>query len=120
MRISPLVPALGLILCAVPARAVDLTKIDRAIAKEPAYQDKPKYCLVVFGQKAKFPVWLVRDGDSLYVDRNGNGDLTDKEERIANRSCALRTNFDRFSRLSGSGPSEFLGISRSGRLPEAM
>src|SRR5262249_7598960 len=27
--------------------------------------------------------WLVRDGDVLYVDRNGNGDLTEKGERHA-------------------------------------
>jgi len=27
-------------------------------------------------------VWLVLDGDALYVDRNGNGDLTDPDERM--------------------------------------
>jgi hypothetical protein len=32
------------------ARAEDLAKIERKIAKEPAYQTKtPKYCLLVFG-----------------------------------------------------------------------
>src|SRR5262249_28662373 len=30
-------------------------------------------------------VWLVKDGDTLYVDRNGNGDLTDPGEKIAPR-----------------------------------
>ncbi len=64
-----------------PTPAVDLTKIDRTIAKEPAYKNKPKYCLLVFGQEAKTRVWLALDGDVLYVDRNGNGDLTEKEER---------------------------------------
>ncbi len=27
--------------------------------------------------------WLVRDGDTLYVDRNGNGDLTEPGEKVA-------------------------------------
>ena len=67
---------------AVTARGADLTKIDRTIAKEPAYKSKPKYCLLVFGPEAKTRVWLVLDGDTLYVDRNGNGDLTEKGERF--------------------------------------
>src|SRR5215831_902468 len=66
----------------VTAAAADLTKIDRTIAKEPVYQNKPKYCLLVFGPDAKTRVWLVIDGDVLYVDRNGNGDLTEKGERL--------------------------------------
>jgi hypothetical protein len=28
-------------------------------------------------------VWLVHDGDTLYVDRNGNGDLTEPGEKVA-------------------------------------
>jgi hypothetical protein len=64
-------------------QAADLTKIERKIAKEPAYQTKtPKYCLVVFGLDAKSRVWLVQDGDTLYVDRNGNGDLTEDGKRF--------------------------------------
>jgi hypothetical protein len=78
MRIASFL--LGLAFLAVssaPAAAVDLTKIDRTIAKEPAYKSKPKYCLLVFGPKAESRVWLVLDGEVLYVDRNGNGDLTE-------------------------------------------
>jgi hypothetical protein len=60
--------------------AVELTRIDRTIAKEPAYKSNPKYCLLVFGPEAKTRVWLVLDGEVLYVDRNGNGDLTEKDE----------------------------------------
>jgi hypothetical protein len=60
----------------------DLTKIDRTIAKEPTYKTKPKYGLLLFGPEAKTRVWLVLDGDVLYVDRNGNGDLTEKGEPI--------------------------------------
>jgi hypothetical protein len=63
--------------------AADLTKIDRTIKKEPAYRSKsPNYCLLVFGPAAKFRVWLVFDGDTLYVDRNGNGDLTEPNKRL--------------------------------------
>jgi hypothetical protein len=65
------------------ANAGDLTKVDRSIAKEPTYRAKPKYCLLVFGPEAKTRVWLALDDDVLYVDRNGNGDLTEDGERIA-------------------------------------
>jgi hypothetical protein len=64
--------------------AVDLGKLERSIAREPAYRTKaPRYCLLVFGPEAKTRVWLVRDGDTLYVDRNGNGDLTEPGEKVA-------------------------------------
>src|SRR5437867_4405005 len=64
--------------------AADLASIDRIIKKEPAYRTgKPKYCLLVFGPEAKTRVWLVQDGDTLYVDRNGNGDLTEEGEKVA-------------------------------------
>lgn len=68
---------------AVSVTAADLTKIDRTIAKEPVYKHKPKYCLLVFGPEAKTRVWLVVDGDVLYVDRNGNGDLTERDEKVS-------------------------------------
>jgi hypothetical protein len=68
---------------AYPATATDWAKIDRRIGKEPAYQTKPQYCLLVFGPEARLHVWVVLDGDVLYVDRNGNGDLTEPGKRIA-------------------------------------
>jgi hypothetical protein len=71
-----------LLLGASAADAADLTRVDRTIKKEPAYQSKPKYCLLVFGPEAKHRVWLVLDGDTLYVDRNGSGDLTEEGKRI--------------------------------------
>src|SRR5438067_1165710 len=74
---------LVLLLCPAVASAADLSKIDRSITREPAYKGKPKYCLLVFGPEAKTKVWLVLDGDTLYVDRNGNGDLTENGERVA-------------------------------------
>jgi hypothetical protein len=60
----------------------DLTKIDRTIAKEPKYKNDPFYALMTIGPKATRLVWLVMDGDVLYVDRNGNGDLTETGECV--------------------------------------
>jgi hypothetical protein len=62
---------------------LDLTKIDRTIRNEPAYRTKPRYALLVFGPKAETKMWLVIDGKTLYVDRNGNGDLTEKGEQVS-------------------------------------
>jgi hypothetical protein len=61
--------------------------IKNTIRKEPAYQTKtPKYCLLVFGPEATDRVWLVHDGDTLYVDRNGNGDLTEPGKKVSAKS----------------------------------
>jgi hypothetical protein len=81
----------------------DLGKIDRSIAKEPAYQDKqPLYGLYVFGPEAKTRVWAIfdksgpdaTDYDVLYFDRNADGDLTAPEERIAGKVAAGGVTFD--------------------------
>lgn len=72
-----------LALSSTAVAALDLSKIERKIVKEPAYRDKPKYCLLMFGPEAKTRVWLVQDGATLYVDRNGNGDLTEEGEKVA-------------------------------------
>jgi len=74
--------------------AADLSKIDRTIKKEPVYQSKsPHYALLVFGPKAETRIWLVldlvakpweKDGskNALYIDRDGNGDLTGPAEKV--------------------------------------
>ncbi len=81
MKMSTFWPAsVGLVVTACLANAADLSKIERTIAKEPAYQSKPRYCLLVFGPEAKARFWLVLDGDTLFVDRNANGDLTEPGE----------------------------------------
>jgi hypothetical protein len=77
------IAALGLLACSGLAAAADLSKMDRTIGKQPAYQNKPGYCLLVFGPEASTRVWLVKDGDVLYLDRNGNGDLTEAGKRLA-------------------------------------
>jgi hypothetical protein len=83
MTTLPFLPLLVALTVAPPTVSVDLSKIDRSIAKEPVYQTRlPKYCLLVFGPEAKARVWLVLDGNDLYIDRNGNGDLTEPGKRI--------------------------------------
>lgn len=79
---SFVVVSAAILLWAGETGAADLSKVDRNINKEPAYRNKPKYCLLVFGPEARHRVWLVLDGDTLYVDKNSNGDLTEKGERI--------------------------------------
>jgi hypothetical protein len=91
--------------CPGLAWSADLAAIKRHIAKEPAYASKtPKYCLLVFGPEAATRVWLVLDGDKLWVDRNGNGDLTEAGERVTvktpNRSPA---SFEDVEILGGEG-----------------
>jgi hypothetical protein len=72
----------ALLVTASLAQAADLAKIERKIARQPACK-APKYCLLVFGPDAQFRVWLVQDGETLYVDLNGNGDLTEAGEKVA-------------------------------------
>src|SRR5687768_5807002 len=72
----------ALAVCVVYASATDLAAIPRNIVNEPAYQGKPHYCLLAFGKEAKTRIWLVHDGKSAFVDRNGNGDLTDPCEQV--------------------------------------
>ena len=81
---SRVVLAVGCLCLAHSAAFAEPPKPDRTIKKEPAYQTKaPWYGLLVFGPEARDRVWLVQDGDTLYVDRNGNGDLTDPGEKVA-------------------------------------
>ncbi len=74
---------LGLLAFAsLTGQASGLAEVERTIGKEPNYPDKPRYCLLVFGPVAQARVWLVRAGDRLYVDKNGNGDLTELGECV--------------------------------------
>lgn len=81
-RTSIMLALLGLFRFALPSFSAELDKIDRTIAKEPQYSAQPYYALLVVGPEATQRVWLVMDGDVLYVDRNGNGDLTEASERV--------------------------------------
>ena len=51
-------------------------------SEEPRYQSKPLYALLVFGQERERRVWMVLDGNALYVDRDADGDLTEPEEKL--------------------------------------
>jgi hypothetical protein len=72
----------GMSLAAADPPSSDLAKIERRIGQEPSYEGKPGYLLLVFGPEAKHKVWLVRDGQTLYVDRHGTGDLRQPECRV--------------------------------------
>jgi hypothetical protein len=93
-----------------PTRDAETAK--RFPTKEPVYQSKgPKYCLLTFGREGKTRVWLVFDSvpnplvpgknkDYMYVDRNGNGDLTESGERVQ----AIIHEYDQPSFLGGAPP----------------
>jgi RNA polymerase sigma factor (sigma-70 family) len=90
---------------------VDLKVISHKLFREPGYGGQRHwYCLLVFGPRAETKVWLVHDpgndwfdakDDMLYVDRNGNGDLTEPGEAIA---PTLRT-VERLLFMGGMPPS---------------
>jgi hypothetical protein len=82
---------------------VDLSKIERSIAKEPVYQSEPHYALLVFGPQAAHRSWMVMDGnDVMYLDRNGNGDLTEPEERMElDREATMKVGIAEGSGYSG-------------------
>jgi hypothetical protein len=54
----------------------------QAPLKEPRYTNKPGYLKLQFHKDRSSTVWVVRDGNTLYVDRNGNADLTEANEKI--------------------------------------
>jgi hypothetical protein len=73
-----------------PFTELDYKKMERSIGKEPTYVGAPRYALFIFDPQARFRVWAVLDKsradlpyyDVLYLDRNGNGDLTEPGERF--------------------------------------
>ncbi len=79
------------------AFAGDWNAIGRTIRKQLGYKGKPKYALLVFGKEAKTRVWMVEDRETLYLDRNGDGDLTAEDERF---TLALSGKNNEYSSLS--------------------
>ena len=62
---------------------IDYDSLERRLIKEPDYRSlKPLYGLLVFGRQAHLTMWVVLDDDTVYLDRNGNGDLTEPGERF--------------------------------------
>jgi hypothetical protein len=68
--------------CILPVQGAGPTEPVPRPSKEPKYRSEPRYALAVFGPKAELRVWLVLDGNVLYVDRNGTGDLTESGKRL--------------------------------------
>jgi len=80
-----------------------LDKLDRTIKKEPKYAGTPRYLLLAFGPEAQFLVWVVLDGTTVYVDRNGNGDLTDDGEKFDQPNAVLKNPIGEFGGVLYSG-----------------
>lgn len=59
-----------------------LLTVDRTLKKEPRYGDTPGYVMFAFGPDSTRRMWAVLDGQTLYIDKNGNGDLTEDGERV--------------------------------------
>lgn len=64
------------------ANEIDLRAQAAQILNEPEYGGTPHYALLVFGEKADTQTWLVVDNTTVYLDRNGDGDLTTTGEKI--------------------------------------
>jgi hypothetical protein len=80
--------ALGGVLSKKP-KPIDFAKVDRRIGRLPELKS-PLYCLFLFGPDGETRVWAVLDGQVLYLDRNADGDLTGRDERIAaNPKCGM-------------------------------
>jgi hypothetical protein len=131
MRTIPI--AFTLVLLALSLRATpaaempDLTRVDRAIKKEPAYVARnPLYGLALFGLKAEKRVWLVLDKskpdaptyDVLHIDRNADGDLTGAGERIKATGGAFKMG-EFTDPATGAKHSDFT-VSVSGTDPTVM
>lgn len=85
---------------AADQEAVDLTKIDRSVINEPEYSQAPRYCLMVLGPTAETRVWLVLDGDALFVDKNGDGDLSDAV-KVVRRGTVQHFDIGKIKTLDG-------------------
>lgn len=92
-RVVPRAAAVLLALTTL-AQAADLAKIDRSIAKEPKYRAaKQYYALLTLGPESAKRVWFVIDGNDLYVDVNGDGDLTQTGERSSSPFLGRQEDF---------------------------
>lgn len=56
-----------------------LRKLPQGLTKQA------RYCLLKFGETGQTRIWLIQDRDWLYVDLNGDGDLSSPDERFAEK-----------------------------------
>ncbi len=80
------------------------------VRKEPPYEARVQYCLLLLGREAKTRLWLASDGKTLFIDKNGNGDLTEPGEAVpfAKGFAAFMT--DSFPGHKGDAPHTSLHI----------
>ena len=72
-------------------KAIDFSRVPHTIKREPTYVSAPRYGLFLFGEDAEHQVWAVLDKsradgdvyDVLYLDRDADGVLGEKGERIS-------------------------------------
>jgi hypothetical protein len=90
-----------------PAAASDVDQ--PTLAHEPNYKSTPRYALLAFGAKGESKLWLVEDGESLYLDRNQNGDLTDDGPPVIGKvqGTAVSYDLDVIALADGSRHSKF-------------
>ena len=89
-----------------PLVSEKLIKIDRTITKLPKFEsEKPGYCLLAFGPGAEHRVWVIFDGNKLFVDRNGDGDLTDDGAIAADPALSMPSRSYVFS-VTDIGPAK--------------
>ena len=65
-----------------PGGSLDLAALPRQIHKKPKNLSGQPSSLLFFGPNAEARVWVVIDGDVLFLYTYGNGDLTEPGERF--------------------------------------
>lgn len=78
--IFALLPACSLL--AQDESPLPLRQVSMSLMTEPTYFGTPRYTLVVIGKDLAKQHWIAIDDKNAYVDKNGNGDLTDEGEAI--------------------------------------
>ena len=76
------------------AKTLERIKSEYRITKEPDYKAPVQYCLLLLGPDNPRRLWLASDGITLYVDRNGNGDLSEQGEAIPFRAEGFAAYFE--------------------------
>ncbi len=103
-----------------------LDSVSRIVGKEPTYLHKPRYALVVLGTNADTKMWMVEDGETLYLDKNLNGDLTDDGPPIARKTSEGLCDYKVQRNYAGQGAEAYrvlfaaLGVWEGGRSVRAL
>ena len=74
------------------AKPIEFAKVPREVQKLPEFAGQPRYGLFLFGLNGEVRIWAALDSsgddghDVLYVDLDGDGDLTESGERFSGKS----------------------------------